>query len=717
MSGHSSPPQDLLIEIGTLELPARLAAPLSREFASRLFSALGECDWIEPDACLESWHTPRRLAARISRVRGISPGQTVVHRGPSLERAFDIKGQPTAAALGFARKQGVGWEELGREEGYVVFRKKRPDTHLEEVLAPLVEKVLTDLPRDREMRWHSRVPPFVRPIQSILFLHGNFPVPGRVYGLDATPLTRGHPVHHPDPLPVMSSNDYEAVLASGCVLLQGSDDPGLRERIWALIETAAHAWHPDWQPVRNEATLTEVANMVEWPSALTGSFPERFLALPEAVLAEVLLGQQRVFPLSDAAGHWKPGFVAVVNLESIDPQRVGRGEERVVSPRLADAHFFYQEDLKQAPAERLPDLDEIIFAKKLGHLGQRRKRIMKWLSRWAGDFGIDTELAQEAGSLVLADLTSRLVGEFPRLAGIAGAVYASAHGSPPALCEALAEAYLPETANSKLPQTAFGRLLSMALRIDLLAGYFLIGEKPTGQRDPYALRRAALGLVRLMDPAEDWAGCTPGTCRFLLDTALTSLFRSALETYPEGLGNPEIQAGELYSFLMERFRGLYLDGGGRADHYEAVLAAQPTTIGSTRLRLDALNRLKDQPDLTTLIQIAKRVTHLLRHREETDTAVVGRAPTVSGERTEAYLINQICDLEPIVAEAASTHRYHEILIHLCTLQNPLARFFDEVLVLSPDPKLKEKRLDLLKRANRLLSTVADFSRLQPPHAP
>ncbi len=717
MSKHPSDPQDLLIEVGTLELPARLVAHLSREFAFRLFSALREYECIEPDAGLKSWYTPRRLAVRISRVRETSPGQTVVHRGPSLERAFDVKGQPTAAALGFARKQGVGWEELGHEEGYLVFRKERPDIRLAEVLAPLVEKILTGLPKDREMRWTSRAPPFVRPIQSILFLHGNFPVPGRVYGLDAAPLTHGHPVYHPDPLPVTRSEDYEDVVASGHVFLQGSDDPGLRERIWTLIKTAAHAWHPDWQPVRDEATLTEVANMVEWPSALTGSFPERFLALPEAVLAEVLLGQQRVFPLSDAAGHWKPGFVAVVNLESIDPQRVGRGEERVVFPRLSDAHFFYQEDLKRAPIERLPALEEIIFAKKLGHLGHRRERLMKWLSRWAGDFGIDTELAQEAGSLVLADLTSHLVGEFPGLAGIAGAAYASAHGYSPALCQALSEAYLPGTANSKLPRTAFGRLLSIALRIDLLAGYFLIGEKPTGQRDPYALRRAALGLVRLMDPAEDRAECSPGTSRFLLDTALTSLFHSALETYPGELGNPEIQTRELYAFIMERFRGLYLDGGGRPDHFEAVLATQSTTIGATRLRLDALNRLKDQSDLTTLIQIAKRVTHLLNHHDEMDTAVNDREPTASGEAAEVSLINRISALEPIVAEAATAHHYHEILVQLCTLRDPLARFFDEVLVLSPNPKLRKKRLDLLKRANRLLNTVADFSRLQPPPAP
>ncbi len=717
MNQHSSLPQDLLVEVGTLELPARLVAGLSREFSSRLFLALQGQGWAGSDSGVEAWHTPRRLAVRISRVRAVNPGQTEICRGPSLERAFDAQGRPSAAALGFARRQGVGWEELGREDGHLISRTSRPDIHLSEVLDSLVEKVLTDLPRDREMRWSSRVPPFVRPIRSILLLHGDHPVPGRVYGLDAEPLTHGHPVHHPDPLPVMRSADYENVLASGHVLLQGSKDPGLRNRIWALVETAAQEWHPDWRPVQDEATLAEVANMMEWPRAMTGSFPERFLSLPEAVLAEVLLGQQRVFPLCDTAGHWKPGFVAVVNLESHDPQRVRRGEERVVYPRLADAHFFYQEDLKRSPVDRLPALDEIIFAKKLGHLGQRRVRLMKWLSHWADTFGIDAALAEEAGSLVLADLTSHLVGEFPGLAGIAGAAYAEAHGGRSILCKALAEAYLPGTVNSPLPQTALGRALSMALRIDLLAGYFLSGEKPSGQRDPYALRRAALGLVRLLDPAEDPGGCPPDALRCLLDVSLTSLFCSALVAYPDGLGDREIQAKELYAFTLERFRGLYLDSGGRPDHFEAVLATQPTNIGAARLRLDALNQLKDQSALVTLIQIAKRVSHLLKRRNDPEAAVADRESSPSGEKAESRLATQISALEPSVDEAASAHRYHEILVRLSALQHPLAQFFDEVLVLSPNPQLKARRLALLERVNRLLTTVADFSRLQSPPSP
>jgi glycyl-tRNA synthetase beta chain len=711
MNGHPISSADLLVEVGTLELPARLASGLSREFAFRLLSALREDSWVEPETRAEAWYTPRRLAVRILRVRRIRLGQTVVHRGPSLDRAFDAKGRPTAAALGFAAKQGVEWETLGREEGHLVFRFARPDTGLDEVLAPMIERILTQLPCDREMRWSSNIPPFVRPIRTILLLHGDHPVPGRVYGVEAAPQTLGHPVHHPEPLSVERSEDYERVLASGRVLLQSPGDPGLRDRIWELVETAAHDWHADWLPVRDEKTLAEVADMVEWPCALAGSFPEHFLALPEAVLAAVLLGQQRVFPLRDAAGHWKPGFVAVVNLESQNRERVRRGEERVVCPRLADAHFFYQEDLKLAPAERLPALGEIVFARKLGNLGQRRERLMDWMSRWAEALGVDAALAREAGSLVLADLTSRLVGEFPELAGIAGAIYAGVHGAPPTLCQALAEAYLPGNADNLRPQTTLGRALSMALRIDLLAGYFLIGEKPTGQRDPYALRRAALGLVRLLDPVKDPSGSTQGMLPTLLNPPLTDLFQSALEAYPDALGTRDAQ--ELSAFTLERFRGLYLDGGGRADHFEAVLATQPSTIAMTRLRLNALDGFQGRSELATLIQIGKRVTHLLKHRNEPETDG-GRESAQSGNSVETVLATLVSTLEPSVTQAASAHRYDEILRLLCTLEDPLSRFFDQVLVLSPDPALKARRLALLERINLLLTSVADLSRLQTP---
>ncbi|MHB1542999.1 MAG: glycine--tRNA ligase subunit beta [Gammaproteobacteria bacterium] len=716
MSTDARGTEALLVEIGTLELPARLLPGLSQSFADRLSAWLGQDGWIDEShgaATKTAFYTPRRLAVRISDIADLRPGQIRIQRGPTLAQAFDAQGQPQPAALGFAKSQGVSLEALTIESGRLIHRVSEPPVRLAERLPHLVEETLREIPADREMRWATGTPPFVRPIRSVLLLHGRTPVPGRVYGLPTGRFAQGHPIHHPDPVPINHPDEYESTLQAACVLLNRPGSGMLREHIWALIERSAQNWNPDWHPSRSAETLDEVSNLVEWPQAIAGSFPASFLDLPEPVIRAVLCGQQRVFPLADAAEHLAPGFVAIVNLESTDVDRVRAGEERVILPRLADALFFFEEDRHRPLAERAGELDGIIFEKRLGHLGLRRERLIRWMTLWSASLGLDPVLSREAAALVLCDLTTTLVREFPELAGEAGAHYARIQGSPDFVVQALREAYLPKTAEDLLPESALGGLLSLALRVDLLAGYFLVGEKPSGQRDPFALRRAAQGIVGILDPKthpafpHPTAGAPPLALETLFETALTGYLppTHAHATIPA-------LASELYDFTLDRLRARYLDEGGRIDAFEAVAALRPGTLADFRSRLDALEALAARPELATLIQMMKRVGHLLKKNPQ-DAPPANAPDTLSvPEPAEAELALRVADLESRVCADVAKGRYRPALESLLALEAPLATFFESVLVLTEDPSLRKQRLALLERIDGLLRSIADLERLQ-----
>ncbi|EQD50974.1 glycyl-tRNA synthetase, beta subunit, partial [mine drainage metagenome] len=402
MSDDAHATETLLVEIGTLELPARLLPGLAQSFADRLGERLAQDGWmVGTEKTIEAFYTPRRLAVRIPGIVRVRPGQARIQRGPTRAQAFDATGQPCSAALGFAKSVGVSLDALTIESGRLIHRASEPPAKLTDRLPVFVEETLHSLPADRQMRWATGTPPFVRPIRSVLLLHGTSLVPGRIYGLDTGRLAQGHPIHHPDPVRINHPEEYESALESACVRLNRPGTGTLREHIWTLIERSVSSWNRDWHPLPSAATLDEVSNLVEWPQAIAGSFPAPFLDLPEPVIRAVLCGQQRVFPLADAVGHLAPGFVAVVNLESTDVDRVRAGEERVILPRLADALFFFEKDRLRPLAERAGELDGIIFEKRLGHLGQRRERLMRWMDHWSASLGLDSRLAQEAASLVL----------------------------------------------------------------------------------------------------------------------------------------------------------------------------------------------------------------------------------------------------------------------------------------------------------------------------
>lgn len=706
--------ETLLVEIGTLELPARLLPGLAQDFGTRVGARLIQDGWAAGESPVEIFYTPRRLAVRVQGIAAIRPGQTRIQRGPTLTQAFDASGRPLPSALGFAKSQGVDVETLTVESGRLVHHVSEPSVGLATYLPTCIEDILRNLPADREMRWATGIPPFVRPIRSVFILHGTTPVKGRVYGLDTVSHVAGHPIHHPTPVRIEHPDLYESALEAACVLLNRPGTTILRHRIWTLIREAAASWQAGSHPLPSPDTLEEVSNMVEWPQAVAGSFPPSYLELPEAVIRAVLSGQQRVIPLADPAGHLAPGFVAVVNLASCDVARVRAGEERVILPRLADAKFFFEEDRREPLDERAGVLEGIIFEKRLGHLGERRKRLMRWVDPWARTLAIDPEAAKEAASLILLDLSTTLVREFPELAGEAGSHYAALEGYPTAVVEALREAYRPRTADDRSPESPLGALLSLALRVDLLAGYFLIGEKPSGQRDPFALRRAAQGLIGILDPGPGHTGTAARPA--LLNLALEPLFASALDGYPAALhpqaGTAPI-AAELYDFTLDRLRARYLEQGGRVDVFEAVAAVRPATLRDLRARLDALLALLTRPEMRTLAQMMKRVAHLLK--KSPPKAPPGPHPDpspVALEKAESDLIKHLTELDDRLKRALEQEQYREALETLLTLESPLAAFFDSVLVLADDESVRRRRLGLLSRIDALLRRVADLERLQ-----
>jgi glycyl-tRNA synthetase beta chain len=714
MSADRPTHDPLLVEIGTLELPARLLSDLAVNFAAKLEAKLAPEGWIAGAGNpVEAFYTPRRLAVRIAGVARLRPGQIRIQRGPTLEQAYDASGKPRSAALGFAKSQGVELDELTVESGRLVYRFTEPAVRLDDRLPTLVEEALRQVPADREMRWAAGIPPFVRPIRSVLLLHGASLVRGRVYGLETGRFAQGHPVHHPEPVPIRLPDEYESALRRAHVLINRPGDATLREEIWAKIEHSAASFRPEWHPLRSAATLKEVSDLVEWPVAIAGTFPHKFLELPQSVIQAVLCGQQRVFPLVDTSGDLAPGFVAVVNLESTDLDRVRAGEERVILPRLSDALFFFEQDRRQPFAERARELDSIIFEKRLGHLGLRRERLTLWMERWAGAFGLDPSLAREAASLVLCDLTTTLVREFPELAGEAGAHYAHLQGFQAPVVQALREAYLPKTAEDSLPESALGALLSLALRVDLLAGYFSVGEKPTGQRDPFALRRAAQGILSILDPRAH-----PGTAYAPSGSpplALEALFETSLTGYPASAkvsATPASLAAELYEFMLDRLRARHLDLGGEIEAFEAVVSLRPPTLEDFRARLDALEALQARPELKTLVQMMKRVGNLLKKSSREDDPTDAPAVQSVWEPDEARLASSLENLESRVRADTLAGRYREALEALLALEAPLAGFFGSVLVLAEDPVLRTRRLILLRRVESLLRTVADLARLK-----
>ena len=723
--------RDFLLEIGTEELPPKSLPALQQALVAGLAAGLDKAGLAHAE--LVGFATPRRLAVWVKRLAAQQPEQHLKRRGPPVNAAFDTAGEPTRAALAFAESCGSSVEALQKlDEGkgtFLFFVGTKPGARAVELLPGLVQAALDALPIPRRMHWGAGTALFVRPVHWVVMLFGKDLVPATLLDTPAGHLTRGHRFHAPRPIRIASPGSYERTLRERGYVL--ADFAARREHI--RTQVAAAAANVPGRALITEALLQEVTALVEWPVVLTGRFEERFLSLPREVLTSTLEDHQRYFPVEDAQGRLLPAFIAVSNIESRDPATVRAGNERVVRPRLADAAFFWEQDRRQPLAARRAALDAVTFQAKLGSLGDKTRRVSALAAEIAVAAGGSREHAQRAAELCKCDLLTAMVGEFPELQGIMGSYYAQADGEPHEVAAAIREHYLPRAAGDSLPATRAGLAVAIADKLDTLAGIFAIGEKPTGTKDPFGLRRAALGVQRiLIEKALDL------DLRKYIDQALAAVradierVRAAAATAAEPFSAAPGQrqasaaataadstAGEIYDFLMERLRAYYLDSAGApplpgraavtTEMFDAVLAARPGSPLDFDARLKALSTFLELPESASLTAANKRIANILRKANMTPPPEVD--VLLLRESAEVRLFDSMRALRDAVAAATARREYASALGQLAQLRPAVDAFFDQVMVMDENPQLRANRLSLLAQLHGLFAGVADLSRL------
>jgi glycyl-tRNA synthetase beta chain len=706
---------DFLVELGTEELPPKALLALSESFRDGLVSRLAAAG-LEHGA-VQAFATPRRLAVRVKRLSLRAPEQKLQRRGPPASAAFDAQGQPTRAALAFAQSCGVALDALGREQDakgneYLGFTGVKPGAMARDLLPGFVGEALDQLPVPKRMRWGAGEAQFVRPVHWLLLLLGREVLPARILDTDAGGTTRGHRFLATKPIHIASPATYEAALQKrGHVL---ADFALRRDRIRAGVE-ALGSEHGG-RALVSAALLDEVTALVEWPVPLAGHFEERFLSLPRELLVSVLQDHQRYFPLEGPDGRLLPVFLTVANIPSSDPSVVRAGNERVVRPRLSDAAFFWEQDRKQPLASRSAQLDAVTFQAQLGSIGDKVRRIEPLARAIAARIGGDEALAARAALLCKNDLVTNLVGEFPELQGIMGGYYADADGEPAEIGRAIAGHYQPRGAGDAVPATLAGLAVSIADKLDTLTGIFAIGQKPSGTKDPFALRRAAIGIGRMIYEKK-----LPLDLVDLVEQSLRlhGVFDAPLAQGARPLASRDIVATQVYDYMMERQRNAWLeppDGGPpipgiSPEACDAVIATRPRSPLDFDARVRALLGFLALPEAASLTAANKRIANLL-----SKSAGGGGGGTHVDEQllrndAERSLFQAVLSAEHSVPGRIATGEYTMALEELAQLRPAVDAFFEQVMVMDPDPGLRANRLALLTRLRALFSGIADLSRL------
>ena len=686
--------RDLLIEIGTEELPPKALLTLATAFEQGIRAGLEKAGLTS--GALHRFATPRRLAVLIEQLPGRQPDRQSERRGPALSAAFGSDGKATKAAEGFARSCGVTVAELQRQEtdkgAWLVHLSTEPGAATADLIPGIVLAALAGLPIPKRMRWGDRDDEFVRPVHWAVLLFGDEVIPATILGVTAGRETRGHRFHHPQPIRLNTPADYARQLASeGRVI---ADFAERRDAVRAQAEAVAADLRGT--AVIKPELLDEVTALVEWPVALAGNFERRFLAVPAEALISTMQDNQRYFPVVDAHGRLLPHFITIANLESRDPAQVRAGNERVIRPRFSDAEFFWNQDRKQPLAARMDDLKQVVFQQRLGTLADKSGRVAALARLIAGQSHGNPDWAERAARLAKCDLLTQMVQEFPELQGTMGRYYASHDEEAPEVAQALEEQYLPRFAGDRLPRTATGRALALAERLDTLTGIFAIGQAPSGAKDPFALRRAALGVLRILIEGQ-------------LNLDVLTLLERAAAGFDSAL-----RAGQavetVFEFVMERLRGYYLDQGVRPDTFEAVLDCRPSRPLDFDRRVRAVGAFRELPEAASLSAANKRIRNILKKVETVLPFEV--QPDLLIEDAEQVLAGRLVELSSEVIPLMEAGLYSDALSRLARLREPVDAFFDRVLVMAEDPALRANRLALLNELGSLFLRVADFSRLQ-----
>lgn len=682
----------LLLEIGTEELPAKGLLDLANNLEQALRARLTEAG-LSPGMS-QVFATPRRLACHFESLPLQQSERHVVRRGPALAAAYDAEGQPTRAALGFATSCGVDITALGVEQtdkgSWLRFEAREPGLAALTLLPELVNASVQGLPLKRRMRWGEGSVEFLRPVHWVVLLLGNDVVTGEVLGQQPGRISQGHRVHAPGPLEIAHADTYARCLAEqGSVL---ADFAQRRELI--REDVLAKAAAAGTEAVILPELLDEVTGLVEWPVAVVGAFGAEFLALPPEILIATLRDHQKYFHCQDASGALTAHFVTVANLNSRAPDEVRRGNERVVRPRLTDAAFFWQQDIAVPLAERLEGLAQVVFQRGLGSLHDKTLRIAALARHIAAELGEDEASIERAALLSRCDLLTGLVGEFPELQGTLGGHLARATGESPAVAAAIGEFYLPRYAGDAIPESACGRVLAIADRLDTLLACFSIGAIPSGDKDPYALRRTALGLMRI-----------------LIESALPLDLEALLELAADEIGADAAREAvpAVFDFCFERLRGHYHELGIGTEVFEAVASRRPRIPADFAARLQALEAFRVLPEAGHLAAANKRIANLLKKVE-------GELPILSltgpwSEPVEASLAEAILAVQAATAEQLAVGDYTPALSAMARLQAPVDAFFEGVMVMADDPEIRLRRLALLGALQDLFLCVADLSRL------
>lgn len=696
--------RDLLVEIGTEELPPKALAGMSQALADSFSKGLAAAGIASGTA--EAFATPRRLAVLVRRVAAHQPEQTLRRRGPPVAVAFDAAGMPTRAAAAFAASCAVAVEALGRERDargveYLAYEGTRPGQATRELLPALLRSALEALPIPKRMRWGAGTEQFVRPVHWLVLMFGREVVPATLLGVAAGNTTRGHRFMAPRPLRLPAPGSYApTLLARGRVVARFETR---RDEIHAQITALAERL--GGRAIIDPALLDEVTALVEWPVALAGHFEERFLRLPREVLLATLQAHQRYFAIQGPEGTLLPQFITIANIDSPHPELVRAGNERVVRPRLADAAFFWEQDRRSPLETRRAGLDAVTFQAQLGSLGARTGRIAALAQTIAAAIGADAADTARAAQLAKCDLLCAMVGEFPELQGTMGRYYALADGEPATVAEAIAEHYLPRGAGDALPASRVGDAVALADKLDLLAGIFAIEQRPSGTRDPFGLRRAAIGTLHIL-------------LEHRLELALPALLAQAVSAQP--LANIEARSEalvrELYDYILERLRAHYLErseeNGISTEMFEAVLACRPDSVLDIDARLQALVSFTARPEGASLAAANKRIANILRKSAPMPTAAAPGAAIDAAllrEPAERTLAEAMQSLRTEVLAATRQRDYSGALDRLAALRPSVDAFFDQVLVNDPDPALRANRLALLGTLRALFSGIADLS--------
>jgi len=686
--------KDLLIEIGTEELPPKALAKLSEAFKHGIEDGLKAANVSFTE--INAYAAPRRLAVILKDVIEAQPDREIEKRGPAVQAAFDADGNPSKAAQGFARGCGIEVAELDRmktDKGeWLLYKLQEKGKATVALIPEIVETSLAKLPIPKRMRWGDKEVEFVRPVHWVLMLMGEHVIEANILGISAGNKTYGHRFHHPDSIEIKTPNEYiNKLLKPGFVMV---DIRQRRETI--LNQTQALAKTLGGEAIIDENLLHEVTSLVEWPVAIAGSFDQHFLDVPKESLISSMQDHQKYFPVMDAEQNLLANFITISNIESKDVSQVIEGNERVIRPRLADAAFFWNQDCKQTLISRVESLDKVVFQNKLGSLGDKSRRIANVAEKIAASLNENTEHAKRAALLSKCDLMSDMVYEFTDLQGIMGRYYALHDGEPREVADALNEQYMPRFAGDQLPPGATGQILAIADKLDTLLGIFSIGQKPTGEKDPFALRRAALGVLRILIECK-------------LDLDLRDLLNFCAEEL-SSVSDAQAAIDDVINFMLERLRVYYTSQKIAIDTYDAVAALKPTRPIDFDRRIQAVSSFRNMAEAESLAAANKRISNILKKVDgDINTDIQTK---LLAEKAEKKLHDAVLSLAQKVTPLFARGDYQNALQQLAALREPVDDFFDQVMVMADDQQLKNNRLALLKKLNELFLEAADLSRLQ-----